>query len=292
MNKLRILFSSIVGNLYKLQFFCYYILNKNPRKSKRTEDDVIVSLTSYGSRVANSSPYTIFSLFRQSVFPAKIILWLDKLNWNKNNLPSTLRYLTKYGLEIKFCDDIKSYTKLIPSLNEYPKYNTITVDDDIFYSSEMLQELISIHHVYPRAICSLQFCIPTFDINHTIKPYKEWKEYHIVTETMKIDTRLIFPQGFGGILYPTGIFDESVNDIRLANKLCPTADDVWFYCMGLKNNVNKQYIINSKTRYYLLDMFRQLILKDRLRAKNVKEIDQNVIQMKKVLDYYQIKLPL
>ncbi len=41
----------------------------------------------------------------------------------------------------EFCDDIKSYKTLIPTLNIFEGKVIITVDDDIYYSDNMLEEM-------------------------------------------------------------------------------------------------------------------------------------------------------
>lgn len=143
MSKLKIIFLSIVGELIKLLYklhICRPLYGLNVADSRKHK--VIVSLTSYGRRVSAVLPYTIYSLLRQTYKPDVIILWLDYDSWNERNLPSSIRKLQKYGLTIKFCNDIKSYKKLIPTLKLYPDEIIITVDDDIYYKKNMVERLI------------------------------------------------------------------------------------------------------------------------------------------------------
>ena len=104
---------------------------------------LIVSLTSYGRRVADIVPYTLVSLLKQTVMPDRIILWLDKESWNDENIPKKLQQLIKYGIEIRFCKDIRSYTKLVPTLTLYPEDVIVTVDDDVIYKRDVVENLYS-----------------------------------------------------------------------------------------------------------------------------------------------------
>lgn len=286
--KVDTLYRSIVGNCKKIKFYIYYLLNLKIRQGNCLDDQVIVSLTSYGERVSSCAAYSIFSILKQEVKPSAVVLWLDKTKWNDDNLPSKIKYLMKYGLKVRYCEDIRSYTKLIPSLKAYPEKTIITVDDDVFYSECMLKELIDEHKKNPSAICCLHFCIVKTDSHNNISPYYEWEECHVVPHDREIDHRLIFPQGYGGVLYPPHVFDDTVFDITVAKQICPTADDVWFYCMGQKCNAKRVYPHNSKTKYYLVDMFRQLFKKDRLNESNVKIADNNEVQLKRVFEKYNI----
>lgn len=57
------------------------------------------------------------------------MLWLSDTD---KKIPSSLQNLTKRGLEIKYCKDIRSYTKIFYTLKEFPNALVVTSDDDIF----------------------------------------------------------------------------------------------------------------------------------------------------------------
>ena len=127
-----ILFRSLEGECLKFLYAIGVVkcrdfgVNKSPREEK-----VIISLTSYGRRVRKTLPLTITSLLKQTYKPDMVLLWLD-YSWQNKDLPSRLKKLIDYGLTIKYCEDIKSYKKLIPTLLEYPNEVIITTDDDVF----------------------------------------------------------------------------------------------------------------------------------------------------------------
>lgn len=288
--KIDTLFRSFAGNFKKISFYFSLLFNIRIKRADHIDNSVVVSLTSYGERVSNSAALAVFSILKQNLSPYAVVLWLDKFKWNDNNLPKSIKYLKKNGLTVKYCKDIRSYTKLLPALNEYPDKCIVTVDDDVYYSKDMLSELVNVHIKNPDAICCLHFCVIRLADNGSLLPYYEWEECHVVPNERIIDQRFIFPQGYGGVLYPVNVFDESVHDVKHAMELCPTADDVWFYCMGVKNKKKRAFANNSKTNYLLVDMFRQLLKKDRLNEANVKIADNNEVQMKRVLDYYNLSI--
>ena len=111
------------------------------RKTERNPQ-IILSLTSYGRRTKTSVVYyTLVSLLNQTLQPDRIVLCLDREKWNIDNIPDKLKSLLQYGVDIEFCKDVKSYTKLIPCLKKYPNDILITVDDDIIYPSNLIETL-------------------------------------------------------------------------------------------------------------------------------------------------------
>ncbi len=249
---------------------------------------VVVSLTSYGERVENVVPYTILSLLKQSKRPEQIILWLDDTNWNKNNIPSKLKDLEKIGLTIAFCKDLRSYTKLVPALTLCKNKIIVTVDDDIYYSSNFLNEIYDAHLKYPNCIITENFCYPSFS-NGNVNSYRFWDEHHVVSDDSNFSPMLIFPQGFGGVLYPINSLAEQVTNESQFMKLAPHADDIWFYIMGILKGTKKKCVLNSTTKYYLLDLFRQIRTRDRLHDLNVGE-HQNDKQLLALMNEYDINL--
>ena len=163
-NKIDTLARTLVGNLLKVSFFIDWKLNKNIKKSKCRANQVIVSLTSYGERVSKSAALVVYSLMKQSVQPDKIVLWLDENKWNNDVLPSNIKYLIRNGLEVRFCKDLRSFTKLIPALKEFPEKCIITVDDDVFYSPQMVYELLENYKKNPKSISCLHFCLSLIHI--------------------------------------------------------------------------------------------------------------------------------
>lgn len=292
MHLLKIFIDALIGNMYKIKVLFLLLLNIRPKQSDFIAENVIVSLTSYGDRVFKCAIYSVFSILSQSVSPEKVILWLDKTKWNQENIPFLLKRMCTWDrFEIKFCEDMRSFTKLIPALIEYPDKIIITIDDDIYYSHHLIEKLYQRHREFPKKICALSCCIPEFETNGNICTYSHWKEYRRVNSRQQLNENLLMPQGFGGVLYPPSAFDKDILDKEVFMKICPMADDIWFYVMSIKNKTLRTWVPNSGIKSYNVDLFRQIITRDRLHDKNVGE-KKNDIQLQDTLDYYGLKLTI
>ena len=263
-------------------------LRKAIKLSPQQDDSVILSLTSYGKRVKGSAVFTVYSLLRQTVRANRVVLWLNEDEFNSENLPSDLRFLCKYGLEVRFCKDIGSYTKLIHSLSAFPDKHIITADDDLYYSKNFVQEFVEGHRQHPQAIITGFAKIPVLDGEQQLAPYDAWPEYHHVPASFRYDSQKLFPLGVGGVLYPSHVFDDEVSNEVVFTALCPKADDIWLYIMGLRSQAEKRILTDSRIAYYHTDLLRQYVTKDRLTATN-RFRGENDTQLQALMEHYKIK---
>lgn len=249
-----------------------------PRKER-----VIVSLTSYGRRVESVLPFTIYSLLHQQMKPDMIILWLDKDNWNEGNLPHKLRILQQAGLSVRFCDDLRSYKKHVPALEAFPDDIIITVDDDFYYSSDFIGRLIEAYHKDSTKIYTYTAHRPTFDGDGRLKPYNDWQK--LVHDT---DESPVFATTGGGCLFRRNLLHDDATKVELFTKLCPMADDVWFYFMGVLKGTRTAVLPFSRNAMIPIDNFFQLTHKGaNLSCVNYKE-SYNDTQIRNVMEHYGI----
>jgi len=218
-----------------------------PLESKNTPR-FVVSLTSYKTRLADTVPCTIFTLFNQSVKPDKIVLWVA--NEDKERIPQIMEKLVQKGLEIRFCKDIKSYKKLIPALETFPDDYVITADDDLYYPPDWFERLIAEHKKNPKKIICHRAHGIKVDENHNPLSYNNWDfciepnvyfaNIFVSRNETKTMHRLesIFPTGGAGTLYPPKCLHNDVSNKELFMKLAPAADDIWFWAMAV---INKEY---------------------------------------------------
>lgn len=204
---------------------------------------LILSLTSYPLRFPTLH-LTLTALLRQTVRPDRVVLWLGY--GDAERLPEAVTRLQDFGLEIRSTTDFKAYTKLIPSLISFPDAYIVTADDDIFYPEHWLQGLITPFDSHrPQVICHRAHR-PRFTHDGRLAPYKSWsqdvQEQH--------PSRLLFPTGVGGVLYPPGLLDTRVTDSRVFTDLCPLNDDIWLYFMGLMNGVE---YLTSRSRFRIVE---------------------------------------
>lgn len=203
-------------------------------------EELIVSLTTYGQRIYDVY-LTIESIMQGFVKPNRIILWLAEDEFKGKRLPESLRMQEKRGLEIRYCADLRSYKKLIPTLALCPDATIVTIDDDVMYDVDFLDHLLAAHAEHPRMVCAGRVHRIRLDHNGAPLSYLQWQE--CVTDAQV--SPLNFFTGIGGVLYPPHCLDADVYDTKLFQDLCPSADDIWFYVMLLKKGTS---IVKSYTK--------------------------------------------
>lgn len=229
MHKVVILLRSLYGYwlkwLYDLHCLCV------PTLGEREQADVVVSLTSYGRRVEKGVVcYSVYSILRQTVQPKRIILWLSETEWNDTNLPDKVAALRKKGIEIRYCEDMRSYKKLLPTLALCPDDTIITIDDDGIYSKHLIATLWEEHLKHPKDIVGTL----VFKADEKIT-YPLWKR----APQGVADIRF-FTVGVGGVLYPKGSLMAEMIDYKQAKRYAPMADDVWFWAASVAAGTAKR----------------------------------------------------
>ena len=251
--------------------------------------NVVVSLTSFGRRVHESIVYyTLVSILRQKQLPDRIILWLDNDNWNDVNLPKRLKKLRDYhGVEIRFCEDLRSYKKLIPTLRLCPEDIIITIDDDIIYHKKMLSTLLNRYKSHENCITSF-FCVkPCLNRRGKIQTYRKWP-YPKDGET----DLTIFPIGCNAVLYPPHSLHEDVFDTQTFQTICPTADDIWFWIQAVRKGTLHHCIVDSRIHNHSFDALYQLFHQGSalMHANVMKRANES--QLEACMEHYSIDYQL
>lgn len=241
-----------------------------------------VSLTSYGKRVENSSPYAIYSILKQTVLPDRIVLNLGKKTWDGDNLPTLLKKLERVGVTVQFVDDIGPHTKLLPTLSRYPDDVIITVDDDVYYEPDTIEELLNAYQQSDgkTVICRAGKCL--IQDNGCFGLYSEQPDLSVYS-----DSPFKLPFGFAGVLYPPHIFSDEVFNIELIKRLCPKADDIWFGVTELREGIRVDYLENSSWKENSVDRNEEFnpSVSSALYIKN--DLDgQNDVQWTALMDHY------
>jgi hypothetical protein len=250
---------------------------KGIAESDENGENIIISLTTYGKRIYDVH-LVIESLFNQTRKPNKIILWLAENEFNESNIPLILKRQQARGLEIAYCKDIKSYKKLIPALKKYPEQIIITIDDDIIYPFDIIENLYREYVKNPQCVHYYRGHKMVFDKNERLAPYKNWKMDDQCSEI----SFTTFPTGCGGILYPPHCFYEDILREDLFMKLAPTADDIWFKAMTLLKDIPCKKVFFSN-ECIEIDKNHDIALY----FENV-EKNMNDVQIKQVFDYYNL----
>lgn len=204
------------------------VLNKEPRKEK-----IIVTLTSFGERL-RSVFLVLESIAQQTVKPDEVVLWLSEDDFDDDKLPITIDRFVKRGVKVTYCKDVGSHTKLLYAAKQYSDDILITIDDDIIYPIDLIENLYNAHVENPKSICCNAARKISSDTNNNILPYLKWEKINNQSKP----SRNLLPLGVNGVLYIPNCFDNEVFNINAINHLCPKADDIWFRMMSLKNKID------------------------------------------------------
>ena len=235
--------------------------------------EVIVSLTTYGMRLQYAY-IAIESVMQGSILPNRIILWLEE-GLKGKPLPSTLLRQQKRGLEIRYCEDIKSYKKLIPTLKQYPDACIVTIDDDTICDFLMLERLVMAwkeddgKHTYSSIVDRL-----SFDKEGRLLPYWEGKIHSDICDASSKNIAI----GVAGVLYPAGCFDPEVFNQSVFMSIAPTADDIWFWAMTLKNGYTCRKLATGRS-----------IMNDFLSNEDAQGVSLNIINNARGQNNVQLK---
>lgn len=194
------------------------------------DSEIIVSLTTYGNRLYDVY-LTIESIMQGTVKPNRIVLWLQE-DMRSIKLPVYLQNQIRRGLEVSYCKDLKSFKKLIPTLQKYPDATIITIDDDVLYKEDVVEKLLNAYLDNPKSIHANR--VHRIVLGDDGKPvrYNNW----CWSKGTNKPSYLNFFTGVGGVLYPTHCFSSEILNEGVFMTICPHADDIWFYAMALLNN--------------------------------------------------------
>lgn len=244
--------------------------------------ELIISLTTYSKRI-HDVYLVIESLGEQTIKANKIVLWLDEAEFSIDTLPEILKRQVHRGLDIRFCSNIRSYKKLIPSLKAFSDADIITVDDDILYPHDLVELLLKAKQQFPDHVVGTRAHTMTSD-NGVIQPYKQWG----FESSFEKNGPSTFLTTGAGTLFPAGILHEDFCDEESFMKLCPSADDIWINLMCVKHAIPRAKIHDDRLfslRFMQLGEHQDIALNN----DNVHQ-NQNDVQAKRVMEKFNIKL--
>lgn len=211
--------------------------------------ELVISLTSYPARI-NTVHLAIETILNQTLKADKVILWLanEEFPNKENDLPDKLLALKSRGLEIDWCENLKSYKKLIPTLRKYPDSIIITADDDLLYESNRVELLVNAYKKGKNNLYCHRITRICFDKNQKITNlsrslYENGNNYF----SPLIRKSSAFNKLSGGAmtLYPPRCFDDEIFNVDLFMSLAPTSDDIWFYLQALRRGFKVRVVENN-----------------------------------------------
>ena len=205
--------------------------------SLSNDEKVIVSLTSFPARI-NEVWQVVECMKRQTVRPYRILLWLSKEQFHEKCLvPEKLLKMQDEIFLIKMVDgDLRSHKKYYYVAKQYPDYLVFLIDDDIYYPSDILEKSLINYKLFPQSVICNYGTQITYDDFGRHLPYSQWK-------TNNSKENVFFGSG-GGTLFNPVDFHKDLTNIELAQKLTPTADDIWLNAMARLNGTRIILISN------------------------------------------------
>ena len=259
MNRLDF-FINIYGKLNNYSFVPYWVLTLPRRIVRRAagrmiphyllkrnnyidgeKSEIIVSFTSFPTRI-NNVWQVVECMKRQTLKPAKILLWLSKEQFpTPESIPCSLKKREDDIFEIRMVDgDIRSYKKYYYVACEFPDRFIFLIDDDLYYPTNILKKTWDAHLEHPgNIICNYGYQM-NYHPDGTVKSYKEWTQVFGDSD----DDNLFFGSGGGTLIVPSNMH-ESLTNIDLALKLTPIADDIWLNTMARLAGIKKHMIAHG-----------------------------------------------
>lgn len=284
-------------NIHVLDMLVWYLLRrwlnwrlpsyykKHPQEigklsEKYTDKAVIISLTTYPKRM-KTLPIVLESLMRQTVQPTKIQLWLAKEQYpQKSIVYSQLSSFVDRGLEIEFCEDIKSHKKYYYAMKKNPDAIVVTVDDDVIYPEDMIETLLLKYLECPDCVVAHRAHYMTKNGGNLL-PYNKWN-YRARGYTGP--DKYLCATGCAGCLYPPHLLSEHVFDKNVFIDICFYADDIWLKCMEQLNDV--PVVLTGENNPEIISITDPS--EAGLAQLNVEE-GKNDKQLRAVTEYYGIK---
>lgn len=229
-----------------LPFVVYAIKHKHKVTTPLKDSDspqIVVSLTTFPKRISNLW-IVIESLFNQTIKPNLIVVNLTKEEFpnGEDDLPNSLLYYKRLGLKIEFRDlNLRPHLKYYYTLQEYSNSDVITVDDDLIYYPDSIENLYKIKENNPGTIVSN-------NVRHIAKGgngYKPYKKWNYAKSDINGASKEYLALGYSGVLYPKGLINlqSQMFNAQKIQELCLGADDLWLHVhevmQGLKISSGK-----------------------------------------------------
>jgi hypothetical protein len=238
--------------------------------------DVIVSLTSFPARL-HGLHLAVESLLRQEAAVARLVLVLCEEEFPDRRLPWILRRQMRRGMEVLWvARNGRSYDKLIPVRSAHPQAVIVTFDDDKHYRPDALPALLAAAEQHPGAIIGHRG--RRLAARHT-----GWSLTSAPADCSTPPEQVVLT-GNAGVLYPPGLIDDALlTDIGLAQEVCPTNDDLWFWAVAAAAAAPRVCLGSTKPR-----KIRQLAESPSLADVNGSE-GRNQAQLEEAARYLRIR---
>lgn len=258
----------------------YRVSHRCTYHNQHTKHRVIASLTSYPGRISKTW-LSVESILRQSVKPAKVILWLSKEQFPNglNDVPRKLRSQLNKGLEIGFVDgDARSHKKYYYCFQQYAQDIVFLADDDIFYPSDILARSLKLIENDEELI------VANFGFRYKWNKDSSYIDIIQTNSSSNSDFNVFFGSGGGTMLIPREL-NRFIDSIGTIMRICPTADDI--YLNGIAHLASKRIVLSSNNPLLSIHQLGESLLDENGSIGNV--ASRNAEQLRALVSYWQDK---
>ena len=194
---------------------------------KWNPDSIPVSIATYGRR-EKWIHLTIESIYRGSVNPSAIFVWLDKPSGRA--LPNSLRRLAKQGVRLSYLDSShRSHKKWVgPAqfLDQEFSRGVVLADDDFIYPRNWLGQLLASAQKSSSFIHAWR-CKAIRVVDDEVQPYEEWGLGRFSSEPSFLN----FATTGAGTYVPFELLRLLKPEVEEQKHIlsAPTADDIWLH---------------------------------------------------------------
>ena len=157
--------------------------------------------------------------------------------------------LTNLGLEIKWCENLLSYKKIIPALKEFPNDIIVTADDDLYYEKDWLKSLYDEYlkdtsGIYVRR--AVRVTLKGKRINRLsgrALSYTTPADFSYYNQLMS---------GSGCLFPPNSLYTEVLNTQSALSNL-PTQDDIFLWAMAVLNRTKIKIVKGYDAPLYYVE---------------------------------------
>ena len=243
------------------------------------KEQIIISFTSFPARI-NRAHLAAECLLRQTYPNIRVILWLSMNQFPLCEIPSKLKRLQDYGLEIRFVEeDVRSHKKYYYTFQEYRDCLVFLADDDIYYPTKIVEKTYNkfIEYGGNKVVVGNYGCRMSHNDDGSLTPYLSWRLCN--SAEYEADNNLFFGSGGGTLLRPCNLYKDICRK-ELFTRLTPTADDIWLNAMA---RLGGNKIVVLANNYPLSVSIKNDV---KLYKENYTEECGNDAQLKAVNDFY------
>lgn len=208
------------------------------------DEFIVVSLSTTPHRIDALAP-TLHSLLNQSVRPRAIYLNVPHIFKRDNIAYRIPEWLQNFpGVTIVSSEDYGPATKLLGTLKNVSlpaNAIIITVDDDVIYPANFVLHLAYAAKQNPDRALGLMGANPDYNANGIIPDESDFG----LVKIKKNGTLASILQGYAGVAYRRGFFDDRIFNISNAPKDCINSDDIYISFFLAEQNIKRQVLRNS-----------------------------------------------